>query len=80
MENARIAWPAPILWVTGCVFSRLLVVPVHHMLLLGKGRGIELTDSNGRWLIWKQVASGIEQAPWLGYGWNQTPEAHAVAH
>lgn len=76
--SGRIRWPAVVAWVTCCLLARLLIVPVHHMLLLGQGRGIELTDSNGRWLIWKQVAAGIEQAPWLGYGWNQTPAAHAV--
>lgn len=76
--SARIAWPAIVLWVVTCLLARLLVAPIHHVLLLGQGRGMELADSNGRWLIWKQVAAGIEQAPWLGYGWNQTPAAHAA--
>ncbi|MDO9355615.1 MAG: Wzy polymerase domain-containing protein, partial [Solirubrobacteraceae bacterium] len=57
---------------------RLVVAPLHQMLLLGDGRGMALTDNNGRWLIWQQAAAGIEQAPWLGYGWNQTPSAHAA--
>lgn len=76
--QTRLAWPAPVYWVAGCLLFRLLVAPIHEMLLLGQGRGMELTDSNGRWLIWKQVAAGILEAPWLGYGWNQTPAAHAA--
>ena len=28
--------------------------------------------------IWKQMLSGIAQSPWWGYGWNETPTAHAA--
>jgi len=37
-----------------------------------------LTDVQSRWIIWKQIAYGIWQAPWVGYGWSQTPAAHAA--
>jgi hypothetical protein len=39
---------------------------------------VRLTDSNGRALMWQQVAYGAWHSPWFGYGWNQTPTAHAV--
>lgn len=42
-----------------------------------------LTTVNDRVVIWQQVADGISQAPWLGYGWNQTVTATmagAAAH
>jgi hypothetical protein len=31
-----------------------------------------LFTANGRILIWSQTWEGIRQAPWTGYGWNQT--------
>ncbi len=51
---------------------------INNGLLLGTGRGIELTDNNGRLLIWQQIGYAVAQSAWLGYGWNQIPAAHAV--
>jgi hypothetical protein len=51
---------------------------VHDLMLLGTVRGVGLSDSNGRALMWQQVAYGAWQSPWFGYGWNQTPTAHSV--
>ena len=28
--------------------------------------------------MWQQVGYAVAQSPWLGYGWNQTPTAHAA--
>ena len=51
---------------------------VNEALLFTDGRNIPLTDENGRGKIWQQTVYAIGQAPWGGYGWNQTPAAHAV--
>ena len=48
------------------------------LLSLGETRQITLSVDGERALIWKQVISGIGQAPWFGYGWNQMPAAHAA--
>lgn len=48
-------------------------------LLMGGGsRSMNLGVDSARVTIWKQMLSGIGQSPWLGYGWNQTPTAHAA--
>jgi Virulence factor membrane-bound polymerase, C-terminal/O-Antigen ligase/Protein glycosylation ligase len=31
--------------------------------------------SEGRVIIWKQLLAGLQQSPWWGYGWLQTPAA-----
>jgi O-antigen ligase len=50
---------------------------------LAGDRTVPLFDNNGRWLMWKQIASGILASPWTGYGWDHTPAAQmagAIAH
>lgn len=57
----------------------LHMVPwVQEMLLMSEARNTSLTRDNGRIIMWKQVAAGIMESPWFGYGWNQTPSAHAA--
>ncbi|WP_199227636.1 PglL family O-oligosaccharyltransferase [Acidovorax sp. HMWF018] len=51
---------------------------VHDALLMVDSRNMSLLRDNGRILIWKQVWAGVLQSPWIGYGWNQTPTAHAA--
>jgi O-antigen ligase len=51
---------------------------VHDALLMTDPRNMSVVRDNGRILIWKQVWEGILQSPWFGYGWNQTPTAHAA--
>lgn len=52
---------------------------ISQSLFMGDGRGMaSLTRTADRLEIWAQVLAGISQAPWLGYGWNQTPTAHAA--
>jgi hypothetical protein len=51
---------------------------VHELLLMGDARSMNVGVDRARVTIWKQVLSGIAQAPWLGYGWNETPTAHAA--
>jgi hypothetical protein len=42
---------------------------------LSGDRAVALFDNNGRWLMWKQIAAGILESPWVGYGWDHTPAA-----
>ncbi|NMM09720.1 MAG: hypothetical protein HHJ16_05540 [Polaromonas sp.] len=56
----------------------LLLPYLSDLLLMGGGRNMNPGVDSARITIWKQVLSGISQAPWLGYGWNQTPTAHAA--
>lgn len=81
--HVRVRPFAAIAWVGMFLACRPLVPLVHEALLIGGGRGIGLTDHRARVLIWKQIWEGIQHAPWFGYGWNQTPTAHAagaIAH
>jgi O-antigen ligase len=60
------------------VLMNVAVPLVNGWLLLSAGRSlVELGRTSDRMEIWHQVAAGIAQAPWLGYGWNQTTTAHA---
>lgn len=83
-KNSRRAGRLPAgvvaLWCVGCLVGYALMPLVHDALLLGSGRGVSLTDVDSpRMLIWQQVGYGVLQAPWLGYGWNETPAAHSAA-
>lgn len=66
-------------WVIGFVLGALCLPYVSEILMLGGARNLAATESvSERWLIWRQVIYAIAQAPWVGYGWNQTPTASAV--
>lgn len=62
-------------WLAFFFLMTLLFPAISRGLLLGGVRESFGTTSD-RLLIWSQVWDGIVQAPWLGYGWNQTPTAH----
>jgi len=51
---------------------------VHEWLLMADARSMNVGVDSARVTIWKQMLSGIAQAPWFGYGWNQTPTAHSA--
>lgn len=71
--------PAALWWVGGFLLVTISLPNLSDLLLQGNVRSLYATESiSERWLIWKQVAYAIGQAPWLGYGWNQTPAANAV--
>jgi hypothetical protein len=77
--NLRLPKQAVWGWVGGFVVATLSLPSLSEWLMLGDPRSLTATGSiSERWLIWKQVAHAIGQAPWLGYGWNQTPTANAV--
>jgi O-antigen ligase len=66
-------------WVIGFVLGALCLPFLSEILMIGGARHLAATESvSERWLIWKQVIYAIAQAPWVGYGWNQTPTASAV--
>lgn len=58
----------------------LLLAPnLQDFIMLGGSRSMNIANDSFRPIIWKQVLTGISQAPWFGYGWNQTPTAHSFA-
>ena len=67
-----------LIWVIGFGLVAYLLPTINEALLFGDGRRIGLTDENGRAKMWQQTIYAIGQAPWGGYGWNQTAVAHAV--
>lgn len=78
-SNFRLPKQAVIWWVAGFTLATLSLPSLSKWLLMADARSLTATESvSERWLIWKQVAFAIGQAPWLGYGWNQTPAANAV--
>lgn len=75
---ARIAPWYVMIWVLTYGAMVLALPYVHEFLLMASGRSMDIGTDSARVTIWKQMISGIGQAPWLGYGWNQTPTAHAA--
>lgn len=76
--KARRVTPASIVvWLAAYGLVVQLLPLIHDILLLSDARSVSFGD-NARITIWKQMLSGISQAPWVGYGWNQTPTAHAA--
>lgn len=68
--------PAVALAWAGWFFACAAALPWLSVLMEFAGaRTTTLFDNNGRLVMWQQVASGIAQAPWAGYGWGQTAAA-----
>ena len=67
-------------WWAGCFVIGTLALPyLNELLLLSDVRSIRSAEPiNQRWTMWQQVAYAVMQSPWVGYGWNQTPTAHAA--
>ncbi|WP_326538072.1 PglL family O-oligosaccharyltransferase [Pseudorhodoferax sp.] len=72
--------PVPLVtWALTAVVLLLSVPLFTEWLLLGEPRGMAgMTLTSDRLQIWGQVLAGIAQAPWVGYGWNQTPTAQVA--
>lgn len=77
LRPSRIAPRWIFAWLLAYGAAVWLLPYVHDLLLMSGGRSVNLQD-NARVTIWKQMLSGISQSPWLGYGWNETPTAHAA--
>lgn len=74
LSTHSVAW-----WAIGFFIGTLSLPYLSEALLLGDVRGFTSTEAIGeRWRIWQQVAYAVLQSPWVGYGWNQTPSAHAA--
>ncbi len=67
-------------WWGACFLIGTLALPyLSEALLLSDVRSIRSAEPiSQRWRMWQQVAYAVMQSPWLGYGWNQTPTAHAA--
>lgn len=75
----RIAPKFVVAWLLAYGTMVQMLPHVQELLLMGGGgRSMNLGVDSARVTIWKQMLSGIGQSPWLGYGWNQTPTAHAA--
>jgi O-antigen ligase len=75
-------WWAPV-WLLTIV---LVAAGLHYLSALfdlADDRAVAIYDNNGRWLMWKQIARGILESPWVGYGWEHTTAAQmtgAISH
>ncbi|KQP47687.1 PglL family O-oligosaccharyltransferase [Pseudorhodoferax sp. Leaf274] len=66
-------------WASSVLLLAVAIPTISEFLLLGSGRDVEaMSRTQERIEIWRQVLAGIGQSPWWGYGWNQTPTAHAA--
>lgn len=75
---ARIAPRHVMAWLVSYGLAVLLLPYFSEILLMGDSRSMNPEVDIARITIWKQVIGGIVQSPWVGYGWNQTPTAHAA--
>jgi len=75
--NTRISAWQIVAWMGLFVLMSLASPYVDQALLLSVDRE-PLFTVNGRTLIWVQTLEGIGNAPWTGYGWNQTFSAISV--
>ena len=66
-----------LLWLFAFGVMLWLFPILNDGLLMGDRRSMNVVVDNARITIWKQMLNGIAHAPWVGYGWNQTPTAHA---
>jgi O-antigen ligase len=76
------AWWAPA-WLLAIAVVAAVLHAVSAAFELADDRLVPIYDNNGRWLMWKQVARGILESPWFGYGWEHTTAAQmsgAISH
>lgn len=75
----RLQTIALVIWLLLYIGGTLILPFASHALLISEDLSISRPQEIGyRVTMWKQVAYAITQAPWVGYGWNQTPTAHAA--
>lgn len=67
------------IWVLSFSLGTLLLPYLSDVLLMTSVRKLTAAGPvSERWQMWQQVAYAVFQSPWVGYGWNQTPTAHAA--
>ena len=77
--HSRIGWLPIVAWVGLYVAGTIALPPISEMLLMSDNQSFSRPEAVGqRVMMWKQVGYAIWQAPWFGYGWNQTPTAQAA--
>ena len=77
--HSRIGWLPIVAWVGLYVAGTIALLPISEMLMMSDNQSFSRPEAVGqRVMMWKQVGYAIWQAPWFGYGWNQTPTAHAA--
>lgn len=76
--SAKLPPWAVIVWLLAYGAAILLLPSLFELLLMEGNRSMNPGVDAARITIWKQMLSGISQSPWLGYGWNETPTAHAA--
>ena len=76
--SARLRPWMVLIWMLMYGTAVLLLPAFTELLLMGGGRSMNPGVDAARITIWKQMLSGISQSPWVGYGWNETPTAHAA--
>lgn len=75
---ARIAPYMVLVWVVSVFLMAFMLPSLQDFLFMDGGRPLNLVSDSPRITIWKQMLHAIAQSPWVGYGWNQTPTAHAA--
>ena len=66
-------------WALCFLVGVWLLPSLSEALLLSDVRSIRDASSiSQRLRMWQQVAYAVAQSHWVGYGWNQTPVAHAA--
>ena len=77
--HSRLSWQPVVIWVLLCVAGTLALPLASEALMMSDNQSFSRPEAVGqRVMMWKQVGYAIWQAPWFGYGWNQTPTAHAA--
>lgn len=76
--SARLTPRAVFIWLLLYGTAVLLLPVLFELLLMAGGRSMNPGVDAARITIWKQMLIGISQSPWWGYGWNETPTAHAA--
>lgn len=77
--KSRLSAKAVAGWAVCFLVGTLALPYLSEILLLGDVRSIGSSSPvSDRFRMWQQVAYAVAQSPWVGYGWNQTPTAHAA--
>jgi O-antigen ligase len=77
--KTRLPATSAALWAGLFIVGTLLLPYLTEALLMGDVRSIRSAEPvSQRWRMWQQVGFAVWQSPWIGYGWNQTPTAHAA--
>ena len=77
--QTRLGWQSIVIWVFLYVAGTVALPSVSESLMLSDNSNFSRPEAVGqRLMMWKQISHAVGQSPWFGYGWNQTPTAHAA--